>query len=312
MMGRWSWWGRGLIALGMLGATLSAAQPVLAQVAGSSGGAKRPAPGPGTGGVGLVPQGGGAAGGMIPAAGGGGGVSGGGATGGGGASAGSPAPGGACDSFMLCTPPHAGHGSMISFTISLAPEIADQPIDQIRITLKISGEAVSWSPLVLPDPGQPLVLPLTTQMFQSCANTYGEAIATVQGLQGGKVVAAAAGTFEAQDCVAFSIPVELQSTATMGADEAMAGSAAAEDAALAGGSAAGKGGTTASHSGTGGAGGTTGDVNPDGDESGCGCAIVGAPAHRPAWISSALGSAFALVRVRRRRRASVARGVPQS
>jgi hypothetical protein len=185
---------------------------------------------------------------------------------------------------------------MISFTISLAPEIGDQPIDQIRITLKINGEAVSWSPLSLPDPGQTLLLPLTTPMFQSCATSYGEAIATLQGLRGGKVVAAAAGTFTAEDCVAFSIPVELQSTATMSEDEAMAGSAAGEDTSMAGGSAAGK----------------TTDPNPDGDESGCGCAIVGAPEHHPAGISSALGSAFALVRVRRRRRATVARSLPQS
>jgi hypothetical protein len=249
-----------------------------------------------------VPGGDDPAGGGAPLPGGAGGAAGGGAgrtsgTGGGGGSGPSPMTG-SCDGFMLCTPPHTGHGSMVGFTISLAPEIADQTLDQIVITLKIAGEEVSWSPQHLPDVGTSLVLPLTTPMFQSCANTYGDAVATVSGLRDGKVVASAAGTFVAQDCVAFAIPVELQPVGTAGTGVPSAGHSASGMAGGGAGSSAG-----GSHASDGGA---VHDTTPGGDESGCNCVAVGVPRSRLAWISSVLGSLLALIRLRRRRRAPAA------
>jgi hypothetical protein len=207
---------------------------------------------------------------------------------------------GSCDGFMLCTPPHSGHGAMVGFTISLAPEIADQTLDQIVITLKIEAEEVSWSPQHLPDMGTPLILPLTTPMFQSCATTYGDAVATVSGMRGGKVVASAGGTFVAQDCTAFMIPVELQPVEKMN-EMPTAGSGSA--------------GSPSPAAGTNGAAGSlplandkigSGDASEGDDGGGCSCAAVGVPRSRLAWISSVLGSLLALIRVRRRRRTPAA------
>lgn len=237
------------------------------------------------------------AGGGAPLPGGSGGAAGGGGAGRPGGSAGSPGPSpmtGSCDGFMLCTPPHTGHGAMVGFTISLAPEIADQTLDQIVITLKIAGEEVSWSPQHLPDQGTALVLPLTTQMFQSCANTYGDAVATVSGVRDGKVVALAAGTFVAQDCTAFSIPVELQPVGTTGTGVPSAGHTASG---MAGSDGTSAGGSHAAIDDVG------DDETPAGDDSGCSCVAVGVPRSRLAWISSVLGSMLALIRLRRRRRA---------
>ena len=232
--------------------------------------------------------------------------------GGGGASAGAPATMG-CDAFMQCPEAQQGRGVLIDFEVSLASGIDARTIDELRISMVIVGEPVSWSPWVFkPETG--LGFPLSTSFIQTCADEYGESVATLEAFADGQLVARAAGMLTTHDCMELMQSVVLQPVAQTPAATAGTGGAArpgggggaspaANSGAGSGASAAGQSGSTGSSSGASGA----DSAKAPADDGGCGCSTVGA-ARTPAGLAfSGLVLAVAAARTRRARRSRVNR-----